>query len=121
MKKIAIQFILTTIGILAFEVNTHQAITRCALTQECSQRGGVSNLENFVKHTELNTTEAIYEDTVFENYSSTYKEYAKQGEGFKEWNITITPNYLGMIEAGSVLEDSIYHNAVEDCRYAQRC
>ena len=47
MKKIIIQLVLGTIGLLAFEVNTHQAITRCALTQECSNQGGVSNLENF--------------------------------------------------------------------------
>ena len=78
MKKIVIQFILTTIGILAFEVNTHQAITRCALTQECSQNGGVSNLENFVKHTELNSTESIYQNEIFDKYSSKYVDYVGQ-------------------------------------------
>ena len=43
MRKIILQFILTTIAMVAFEVNTHQAITRCALTQECSSQGGISN------------------------------------------------------------------------------
>jgi len=111
MKRIIIQLILSTISILAFEVNTHQAITRCALITECSQSGGISNLENFVKHTELNSTGPIYIDEVFDKYESKYVEYVgKKDTGFKDWNISITPNYHGMIEAGSVLEDSVYHN-----------
>jgi len=57
MKNIISIVILVGISYLyGFEINTHQAITRCALTQECSSQGGVSNLENFVKHVELNTT-----------------------------------------------------------------
>ena len=110
MKKIVIQLILTTMSIFAFEVNTHQAIARCALTQECSTQGGVSNLENFVKHAELNSTEDIYKNEGFEKYSKTYDKYAKEGDGFKDWNISITSNYHGMIEAGSVLEDAVYCN-----------
>ena len=95
----------------SFEVNTHQAITRCALTQECSSQGGVSNLENFVRHVELNTTLAIYDDELFDKYGETYKKYVrKKDTGFKDWNISITPNYHGMIEAGSVLEDAVYYN-----------
>jgi len=35
MKKI-ILILLSTMSLFGFEVNTHQAITRCALTQECS-------------------------------------------------------------------------------------
>ena len=113
MKQI-IQLLLSTLSVFAFEVNTHQAITRCVLTTECSQNGGVSNLENFAKHTELNSTDLIYKNEIFDRYGSRYVDYvAEKNTGFKEWNITITPNYLGMIEAGSVLEDSIYHNAVE--------
>ena len=112
--KIIIQLILTTIGILAFEVNTHQAITRCALTQECSQSGGVSNLENFVKHTELNSTDPVYQKEIFDKYQSRYVDYVTEKDtGFQDWNISITPNYHGMIEAGSVLEDSVYHNAIK--------
>jgi len=115
MKKIIVQLILGTIGVLAFEVNTHQAITRCALTQECSQNGGVSNLENFVKHTELNSTDEIYKNENYTKYNlpdlnPTYANYAAKGVGFENWKIDIRSNYHGMIEAGSVLEDSVYHN-----------
>ena len=112
MIKIIVQLILTTMSIFAFEVNTHQAITRCALTQKCSNSGGVSNLENFVKYVELNTTEPIYKNEIFQKYSNTYNEYVKSGTGFEDWQIKIIPNYHGMIEAGSVLEDSVYHNAL---------
>lgn len=35
MKKIII--LLAVSNLFGFEVNTHQAITRCALTQECSE------------------------------------------------------------------------------------
>jgi len=112
MKKIILA-ILSTISLFGFEVNTHQAITRCALTQECSTQGGVSNLENFVKHVELNTTLAIYDDEIFDKYGEKYKKYvSKEDTGFEDWNISINANYHGMIEAGSVLEDSIYHNAM---------
>jgi len=109
MKNIISIVILAGISYLyGFEVNTHQAITRCALTTECSQSGGISNLENFVKHTELKEEDYSNED--YEKYHEKYIDYANTGTGFKDWKIQITPNYLGMIEAGSVLEDSLYHN-----------
>ena len=92
MKQI-IQLLLSTLSVFAFEVNTHQAITRCALTQECSNTGGVSNLENFAKHTELNSVDPIYKNEIFDRYGSRYVDYvAEKNTGFKEWNITITPN-----------------------------
>jgi len=44
MKNIISIVVLTGISYLyGFEVNTHQAITRYALTKECSNQGGVSN------------------------------------------------------------------------------
>ncbi|MBU1668727.1 hypothetical protein KKC13_09935 [bacterium] len=33
--------------IYGFEVNTHQALTRCAITPECNQNGGTKNLDDF--------------------------------------------------------------------------
>jgi len=111
MKKIILKLIFTTVGLLAFEVNTHQAITRCAVTKECSNSGGISNLENFVKHTELKTTEPIYKNEIFEKYHEKYIKYVQKDKtGFEDWNISINANYHGMIEAGVVLEDSVYHN-----------
>ncbi len=116
MLKIIVILLLAS-KLFGFEVNTHQAITRCALTQECSQSGGIVNLENFVKNTELNSTESIYDDEVFEDYNEKYKKYlTKDDTGFEDWNISITSNYHGMIEAGSILEDSLYHNAMLDGR-----
>ena len=114
MKKIILLFI-GIVNIYAFEVNTHQAITRCALTQECSQNGGISNLENFIQHSELKDQNYIQEK--YEKYNeNTYQSYGKNGEGFKDWNISIgtvdTLDYHGMIEAGSVLEDSVYPHAL---------
>ncbi len=114
MKKIILLFI-GIVNIYAFEVNTHQAITRCALTQECSNQGGVSNLENFIQHSELKDQNYIQEK--YEKYNeNTYQSYGKNGEGFKDWNISIgtvdTLDYHGMIEAGSVLEDSVYPHAL---------
>ena len=44
-----IVFIGLTISSLAFEVNTHQAITRCAISKECNQEGAV-NLHNFAMY-----------------------------------------------------------------------
>ena len=111
MKNIISIVILAGISYLyGFEVNTHQAITRCALTTECSQSGGISNLENFVKHTELKEEDYSNED--YEKYHEKYIDYANTGTGFKDWQIQITPNYHGMIEAGSVLEDSVYPHAL---------
>jgi len=37
-------------SIYAFEVNTHQAITRCAITTDCKQNGAV-NLHKFAEDT----------------------------------------------------------------------
>ena len=94
----------------AFEVNTHQALTRCAITSSCSN-GYTQNLEEFVKHGEIKSQ--LYGSEKFKDYDNkTYVEYAQKGLGFDDWSIRITnPNYLGMIEAGSVLEDAIYPTA----------
>ncbi len=112
--KTIVQLILGTMALLAFEVNTHQAITRCALTEECGMQK-ILNLESFVKNTELNSIEVVYKDEIFEKYNRTYKFYIEDENktGFRDWNITIIhPNYQGMMEAGVILEDSLYHNQV---------
>ena len=38
-----------TSSMFSFEVNTHQAITRCAISKECKQAGAV-NLHNFAMY-----------------------------------------------------------------------
>jgi len=105
MKKIVFLF-LNLMTLNAFEVNTHQALTRCAITNSCGN-GYTKNLENFVKHGEIRSQS--YASEVFEKYGKTYRAYAEEGKGFRSWKINISnPNYLGMIEAGSVLEDAIH-------------
>ena len=94
----------------AFEVNTHQAITRCAISKECKQAGAV-NLHNFAKDAHLEKID--YSNQIFGNYGRTYKNYAQNGEGFTNWHITIPDgSYAKMVEAGVVLEDSVYPHRV---------
>lgn len=62
MKK-QVLMALFFIGYLhGFEVNTHQALTRCAITDDCNDNGGTGNLDDFIKNTNL----------------SGYKDYDKQ-------------------------------------------
>jgi len=118
MKVIKPIFLLITItSLYSFEVNTHQAITRCAVIVNSSncQTEGSRNLHTFVENATINTG-VIYDEEVFQSYynngkEETYKKYAKDGTGFKPYDINITSNYTGLIEAGSVLEDAVYHNA----------
>jgi len=115
MKRILRLLILLNISHLyGFEVNTHQALTRCALTQYCGT-DGVKNLKQFINHSQISTAITEYQDQKFEGYGNiSYEDYANGGMGFQNWNISITPNYLGMIEAGVVLEDAVYPNAHND-------
>ncbi len=112
MKNIIQLFLLLgSSNLFAFEVNTHQAITRCAImanTNKCETKGA-ENLNLFVKHTELKNQD--YPSQKFEKYEDyTYKQYAEGGKGFKDWKIQVKQNYLGLIEAGVVLEDAVYFN-----------
>lgn len=107
--------------LFSFEVNTHQALTRCAITNSCGN-GKAENLISFVNHASLNTLNAsTYESVSFDGYNKTYEEYVegKTDSGFDKWNIAINANYLGMIEAGSVLEDAVYsiHDHEGDGRF----
>ena len=106
MKKILIGWFLLYAFIGAFEINTHQALTRCAING-CLGNGVADNLYDFVKHAEIRYKS--YSNEIFEGYSETYRKYANDRVGFGKWNILIpNSNFLGMIEAGSVLEDALY-------------
>jgi len=62
MKKNILGFILLmSSNIYAFEVNTHQAITRCAIEKNLAQckTEGVENLEAFMNHS------AISKDNIY--------------------------------------------------------
>ena len=109
MNNIFQKILLLIMGIYscldAFEVNTHQALTRCAITSNCNN-GYAKNLYDFVNHGEIRNQS--YGNETFERYSKTYQVYANDGLGFGDWNISVNSDYIGMIEAGSVLEDALY-------------
>jgi len=99
----------------AFEVNTHQAITRCAVSlpvkgsiyNECFRKDSALNLHYFAKSANLD--KEGYSSEIFEGYGVPYREYAKTGIGFGKWHIVIPDgSYSKMIEAGAVLEDAVY-------------
>ncbi|MBU1668725.1 hypothetical protein KKC13_09925 [bacterium] len=118
MKNQILLIILCGIGYLhAFEVNTHQALTRCAITNDCNDNGGTKNLDDFVENTNLSGYKD-YDQELFEKYKLNgkyvnYEDYMKQAEeAIKNYKVTTTGDYKGMIEAGSILEDAVHHNAL---------
>jgi len=109
-KNIQLLLLLGTLNLFGFEVNTHQAITRCAIianTPQCETKGA-ENLKLFATHANLLDKDYIYQQ--FEKYGKTYVEYAREGTGFNDWKIEVNSNYLGLIETGVILEDAVYHN-----------
>ena len=98
-------------NLFGFEVNTHQAITRCAVIADTSkcETEGAKNLHLFAEHTELTNTK--YPNQKFEKYGNkTYQQYAEGGKGLEDWQIKIGNKYIDLLEAGVVLEDAVYHN-----------
>lgn len=65
MKKIIfISFIFCLQTLLAWEVNTHRAIDRCALSDVCGGQQRSLNLHQFVQNTEIGQDD--YKTEVFE-------------------------------------------------------
>lgn len=116
LKLSVVMMMVFTSPTFSYEVNTHQAITRCAVTvieglqlNQCGQIGAV-NLYSFVNDSLLEKED--YSEEVFEKYGDKYFDYAETGEGFTDWSISIlNSSFAGLIEAGVILEDSVYHNA----------
>ncbi|HHH53231.1 MAG TPA: hypothetical protein ENK91_06200 [Bacteroidetes bacterium] len=104
-------------SLYGFEVNTHQALTRCAITDDCNQNGGTKNLDTFITNTNLSGY-TKYDRKLFEKYKYEgkyvdYKTYIEKAEeAITDYKVTTTGDYKGMIEAGSILEDAVHHNAV---------
>ena len=105
-------FVLTVVSnsiAFAFEINTHQALTRCANNHECSA-GNVrsENLFNFV-HIDADLGKETYKDQNYPNYDRTYLRYARSGQrNFINLRLSFKYNgdYRDMIEAGVILEDA---------------
>lgn len=99
---------------LAWEVNTHRAIDRCALTTECGGQNKARSLHAFAA--DAGITDESYEYEVFEEYGpTTYFDYILTGEGgllwgkggISAWNQSFSSyGYQSLIEAGTILEDS---------------
>ncbi len=110
--KIYLVLIIISLPLWGYEINTHQAITHCAITNNCNQSGS-ENLNNFVLNTKLDKED--YKNQNFKYYGKTYLKYAEKGSGLKEKLTDFRKNkgefYIDMIEAGSILEDAIYPNA----------
>ncbi len=107
--------LLSTTSVFSFEVNTHQAITRCTVTTECGQ-AGVLNLDYFI-FSALLDLEDYKEKPVakFGQYGRSYFDYGEKGETvFLDYQIQFQSGstIFDLIEAGVVLEDAIYHNAI---------
>ncbi len=99
---------------LAWEVNTHRAIDRCAMTTECGGQNKARNLHAFAA--DAGITNESYRYEMFEEYGSyTYFDYIVNGEGgllwgqggISAWKQSFSNyGYQNLIEAGTILEDS---------------
>ena len=100
------------VNINAWEVNTHRAINRVAITK-------TSNLNSFLENSGIKNTN--YGSEIFEGYTNiitrhpiTYFDYINKkysNDGVSEWRQTFDGfirNYQDLIEAGSILEDAVY-------------
>jgi len=83
-------FLLASSSISAFEINTHQAITKCALSSECignTDFQGAENLNYFAFTMNLNNvdyTNEQFESYEIENSPAKYLQYAEVGKGLGE-------------------------------------
>jgi len=114
--------LLSTSFLSAWEINTHRAIDRCAITKECG-RDGAKNLAWFGDTMIAYREEYAYEDYegyIAENwygkdlYTYNYFYYASNGPGFNKWRQTFSDyKYINLIEAGTILEDSVWNGVLE--------
>jgi len=114
MNKVITIIILTMSILNAWEINTHRAIDKETLDLLKEEK---SNLNTFVKNT--NIAHHTYADEKFSGYGSyTYFDYIdhkkQQSDGVSDWNQTFNGayNYQDIIEAGSILEDSMYSDGL---------
>ena len=73
--------LLFSFHVYCFEINTHQAITSCALSSKCitlPEYQGAQNLNYFVQVMQLNNTS--YKTQTFDKYVKTYFNYARENK-----------------------------------------
>ena len=61
--KIKLLILLSITNMYGFEVNTHQALTRCAITTNCGTEG-TENLKKFVEQANINTNSNYYQKEI---------------------------------------------------------
>ncbi len=98
----------------AWEVNTHLAIEKTALTEQ------IKNLESFA--TDAGLRDKTYENQQFQEYGTSYFDYIHTSEtsGVSSWNIEfIKFDYKNLIGAGAVLEDVVWPESVSKANWGK--
>jgi len=124
IKILGLSLLLCNTLAFGWEVNTHRAIDRCAIAEdkECG-RGVVAKNLHWFAESNIPRENGIFESYInekLENYKvnsqdTTYFNYILLGEedGVSKWNQTFTTyGYVNLIEAGTILEDTVYPNAL---------
>jgi hypothetical protein len=115
IKFVSIALLLISYPSFGFEINTHQAITKCALSSECigiTDQQGAENLNYFAQTMLLNFTN--YEEQKFEGYEEnkqSYFVYAKEGDGLGEYDKSDSNKikygkYIGFKEGKTYLKNA---------------
>lgn len=117
MKKIILAIIVMTLGLNAWEINTHRAIDRKAIENS-------TNLNKFVKNSGIPTNNYYYNNEEFEEYGMSYIQYIeddKRGEdnGVAQWGQKFEgkPSFQNMLEAGTILEDAQWSHWLDGGKY----
>jgi len=110
MKKV-ILIMVSVVNLFGWEINTHRAIDRQAAKYS-------SNFQYFVKHSGVKNNNYRYENFEGYGHNMTYINYVLNGEkngiSADKWHQafnTSTVRAQDLIEAGAILEDSIYEKA----------
>ncbi len=123
IKTISLSLLVCSSLSFGWEINTHRAIDRCALVEDsvCGRGEVAKNLHWFAENS-IPKEKGAFESYVNENLEgytvsgkdTTYFNYILNGEkdGISKWNQDFQEyDYVNMIEAGTILEDTLYPDA----------
>ena len=118
IKTISLSLLVCSSLSFGWEINTHRAIDRCAIVEDAvCERGKVAqNLHWFAENTipRENGKFESYLNEKLEGYKTTYFNYIISGEedGISKWHQSFSAyDYINLIEAGTILEDTLYPDA----------
>ncbi len=124
INKVLILVALNSSLLYSWEINTHRAIDRCAIVndKDCKRGDVAKNLHWFTENTGIKN-ESYYDEQLIGytlpdgTKNITYFDYIMKGEpyiGISTWNQTFsTYVYTDLIEAGTILEDSLWSGVAE--------